>query len=160
MATWPVRRSNNETRAVAEQDQSGRAKGWGIAVLPSIGMALLPKLTCPVCWPAYTALLSSVGIHFIDYTPYLLPTLSAFLAITVWALAFRARSRRGYGPFGLGVLGAGAVLMGKFAFEHDAGVYAGAMLLVVASVWNLWPRSKSQHPSINHGVKCDETKTS
>lgn len=58
------------------------------------GLALLPKLTCPVCWPAYTALLSSVGINFVDY-PYLLPTLTTFLAIALWALSYRAATRRG-----------------------------------------------------------------
>ena len=73
------------------------SKGLGIAALPSVGVALLPKLTCPVCWPAYTALLSSLGISFVDYTPYLLPTVAIFLAVALSALAYRAKARRGYG---------------------------------------------------------------
>ena len=42
------------------------------ALLPAIGAALLPKLTCPACWPAYAAVLSALGVSFVDYTPYLL----------------------------------------------------------------------------------------
>jgi mercuric ion transport protein len=148
MRTSPARRFNSEGSVVADLDQpeEGRGRWWVFAVLPGIGTALLPKLTCPVCWPAYTALLSSFGINFVDYTPYLLPTVSMLLAITLGALAYRARRRQGYGPFGLGVLGAAAILFGKFASEIDVGVYAGAGLLIVASIWNLWPR---RQPSIN-----------
>ena len=129
-------------------------KGWGIAALPAVGVALLPKLTCPVCWPAYTALLSSVGISFVDYTPYVLPTVTVFLAITLSALAYRARARHGYSPFWLGVLGAVGVLAGNFVFESEPGLYVGAGLLVGASLWNIWPRSRprGQCESTQHGV--------
>ena len=114
----------------------------GIVALPSVGVALMPKLTCPICWPAYTALLSSMGISFVDYTPYLLPMVILFLAITLSALAYRARARRGYGPFWLGVLSALIVLAGKFIFDSELGLYFGTGLLVVASLWNIWPRSR------------------
>ena len=106
------------------------ARGLGLAALPSVGVALLPKLTCPFCWPAYTALLSSVGISFVDYTPYLLPTIAVFLAITLWALAYRAPAQRGYGPFWLGVLGAVNVVTGKFIIESELMLYFGVGLLV------------------------------
>lgn len=138
-----------------DSKEGGRNVGrWGFAALPSVGVALLPKLTCPVCWPAYTALLSSIGINFVDYTPYLLPTLPAFLVISLWALGYRAGARRGYGPLALGALGAGAVLTGKFVFENDIAMYSGAALLLGAALWNLWPRERprGQCPSINQGV--------
>ena len=129
-------------------------KGLGFATLPSVGVALLPKLTCPVCWPAYTALLSSVGISFVNYTPYLLPTMALFLAVALSALAYRATARRGYGPFWLGVLGALGLLAGQFVFESQPGLYLGAGLLVGASVWNIWPRRRApnQRGSIQQGV--------
>jgi len=128
-------------------------KRWGLAALPSVGVAVLPKLTCPLCWPAYTAVLGSIGINFVDYTPYLLPTLTVFLAITLWALAYRAEARRGYGPLALGALGAGAVLTGKFVLETDLAMYTGAGLLLGAALWNLWPGSpQKQYSSINQGA--------
>lgn len=115
------------------------------ALLPTVGVALLPKLTCPACWPAYAGLLSSLGIGFVDYTPYLVPFTLAFLAISLGTLVYRAKSRHGYGPLALGLV-AGAVLMiGKFVYDSDAAMYIGLAILVVASLWNTWP--KSQQPN-------------
>ncbi|MEQ8322068.1 MAG: hypothetical protein RH946_17530 [Rhodospirillales bacterium] len=109
------------------------------AALPTIGIAALPKLTCPACWPAYTGLLSSFGIGFANYTPYLLPLTTTFLALSVFALAYRAQRRRGFGPFSLGAVAALTALAGKFGFDSDSTMWAGLGLLVIASVWNSWP---------------------
>lgn len=62
-----------------------------LASFPAIGAALLPKLTCPLCFLAYAALLSAVGIEFMNYTPYLLPLTLAFLAVSASVLALQAR---------------------------------------------------------------------
>jgi mercuric ion transport protein len=124
----------------------GTGKGqWqsSVAMLPAVGMSLLPKLACPACWPAYAGLMGSMGLGFLIDTTYLLPLTGVFLAAAVGALAFRARLRRGYGPFALGLLAAFAVLIGKFAFDNDAAMYAGVALLIGASLWNGWP--KQQH---------------
>lgn len=110
------------------------------ALLPAIGAALLPKLTCPVCWPAYAAVLSALGVGFVDYTPYLMPLTLAFLAITLAILAWRPRY--GYRPFVLGILASLMVLVGKFSFDSDFAVYLGIALLVAASMWNAWPKKK------------------
>lgn len=112
------------------------------AVLPAIGLAALPKLTCPVCWPAYAGLLGSFGIGFVNYTPYLLPLTAVFLVVSVLALAYRAPRRRGYGPFLLGAFAAAAVLIGKFGFDSNGAMWAGLGALVVASAWNSWPRRR------------------
>lgn len=84
----------------AAHDSAGGG-GWKLnfAMLPGIGAAFLPKVACPACWPAYAGFLSSVGLGFLVSTAYLLPLTAAFLAIAVFALAFRARRRRGYAPF-------------------------------------------------------------
>ncbi len=108
-----------------------------VAMLPAVGAALLPKLTCPVCWPAYAAVLSALGVGFIDYTPYLLPLTLVFLGATLAMLAWRPR--RGYAPLALGLAASAIVLVGKFLFDSDFAVYAGVALLVAASVWNAWP---------------------
>ena len=60
-----------------------------VASFPAVGTALLPKLTCPLCWPAYAALLSALGLEFFDYTPYLLPLTLTFLAVAVGALVIQ-----------------------------------------------------------------------
>ncbi|MDA0997254.1 MAG: hypothetical protein O2944_03495 [Proteobacteria bacterium] len=112
------------------------------ALLPSVGLAALPKLTCPACWPAYAGLLSGLGVGFVNYTPYLLPLTGAFLSVSVLALAYRASRRHGYGPFLLGAFAALAVLIGKFSYDSDRAMWAGLGLLFVASVWNTWPESR------------------
>jgi mercuric ion transport protein len=37
-----------------------------VAILPGIGVSLMPKLICPLCWPAYAGLLSAVGLGFLS----------------------------------------------------------------------------------------------
>ena len=115
-----------------------------LLMIPGIGMSLLPKLACPLCWPAYAGLLSSVGLGFLISARYLLPITAVFLVLAVGALAFRAKNRHGYGPFLLGIASAVAVVIGKFALESSLTMYAAVALLVTASLWNAWPcRSKA-----------------
>ena len=107
------------------------------SLLPAVGAALLPKLTCPACWPAYAALLNALGLGFIDYTPYLLPLTLIFLAVTLAMLAWRPR--RGYAPLVLGLFASTVMLIGRFFFDFDLAAYTGVLLLVGATIWNAWP---------------------
>lgn len=107
---------------------------------PGVVVSLLPKLLCPACWPAYAAVLSSIGLGFLISVKYQLPFTILFLALAVGALAFRASSRRGFGPFFAAVVAAAMILAGKFYFDSVSAAYAGVTLLVIASVWNVWPR--------------------
>ena len=117
--------------------------------LPGIGFSALPKLTCPVCWPAYAGLLSSMGLGFLISAAYLLPLTIAFLTVALAALAFRARKRRGLGPFIIGLVAGIGILLGKFVWDSNAAVYSSVGMLVVASVWNAWPRREQlERPTI------------
>lgn len=117
-------------------------RGWRntLTVLPAVATALLPKLTCPACWPAYAGLLSSLGLGFVNYTPYLFPLTALFLILAVVLLGYRATSRRGFAPFMVGILAAITVIVGKFVFVSDGAMYGGIILLMVASLWNSWPQ--------------------
>ncbi len=120
-------------RALIAADQPKRPGGGrrGLLVLPAIGAALLPSLTCPACWSGYAALLSALGLGFIPTTPYLLPLTVGFLIVALVALAFRAETRT---PLLLGVVASVIVLIGKFVFESSPITYAGTGLLVAASL--------------------------
>lgn len=118
---------------------SGRWK-QGMLALSSIGVSILPKLACPACWPAYAGLLTSIGLGFLISVVYLLPLTAAFLFLALGAMLFRARERRGYGPFLLGVAAASGVLIGKFVWESSPAMYGAVGLLVISSLWNTWPR--------------------
>lgn len=134
------------TAALSPAGGGANARMHFASMLPAVGAALLPKLTCPACWPAYAALLSSLGIGFVDYTPWLMPATLLFLAVTLATLAWRPR--RGFAPFLLGAVASNVVLAGKFAFDSELAVYTGVALLVVASLWNAWPlRKKLACPS-------------
>jgi hypothetical protein len=110
-----------------------------LAVLPGIGVSLLPKLACPMCWPAYAGIVSAPGLGFLISTKYLLPLTILFLGLTAAALGFRASRRRGYGPLSLGLIAAAMILVGKFYFEVTQAAYVGVGLLIAASFWNSWP---------------------
>ena len=126
----------------------GRLPGlFGIfGVLPGVGAALLPALACPACWPAYAGLLSSLGLGFVDYTPWVVPVMSVFLLIALGALAWQGIRRRLWAPFVLGVAGVVLLVAGKFVMGSDPLLYGGVALLVVASVWNAWPRKACTAP--------------
>lgn len=131
------------TLIVAALAGKSDSKGFGrntISLLPAIGTALMPKLVCPACWPAYTGILSALGLGFVNYSPFLLPLTALFLVAVLVTLAWRAKTRRGYAPLAMGVVAAVIVLVGKFHFESDPATYAGIALLVGASLWNAWPR--------------------
>jgi hypothetical protein len=112
----------------------------GLFALPGIGVSLLPKVACPLCWPAYGGLLGSVGLGFLLSATYLPLVTGAFLVTAVAALGYRARGRRGYGPLTLGLAASVVILTFKFVIEFSAGTYLGVGLLILASLWNTWPR--------------------
>lgn len=124
----------------------------GGASLPAIGVALLPKLTCPACWPAYAGVLSAMGLGFINYTPYLFPLTGFFLVIVLASMAYGAERRHGYKPLLLGLIASVILLTGKFEFDSNVVMYSGLGLLMVASLWNSWPKPNSKG---NNCSACD-----
>lgn len=110
------------------------------AVFPAIGAALAPKLTCPMCWPAYSAVLGALGLGFLVSERYLLALTAAFSVLALAALAFRASERRGYGPAALGLFAIVLTLAGKFALNSLPLRSTGVALLLFSSVWSSLPR--------------------
>lgn len=102
------------------------------ASFPAIGTAMLPKLTCPLCFPAYAAILSALGIEFLDYTPYLLPFTAIFLAVALAVLALQTRRTGNFVPLALGIIASLIVLFAKFGLEADWVTTGGIIMLVVA----------------------------
>ncbi len=110
----------------------------GLLTIPGVLVSLLPSLACPLCWPAYAALVSSLGLGFLASSTYLLPLTGVLLAVTILGLGLQAKNK-GYGPFALGLVSAGTILPGKFLLASAAMTYAGVALLVIASAWSLLP---------------------
>ena len=101
----------------------------------------MPKLACPLCFPAYAAVLSALGLEFVDYTPYLLPLTAVFLVVAVGVLALQARRTDSIAALLLGAAASLIVLIGKFYFESNWLTTGGVVLLVIAIL--LGSRSKS-----------------
>lgn len=112
----------------------------GFTVLPSIGLALLPKLACPMCWPAYAGFLSTLGLSFLLSAKHLLAAIALSLALSVGSLVLRARQRHEYKSAVVGLAAAFVVLLGKFRYDSSAAVYGGLATLLAVSIWDGWPR--------------------
>lgn len=110
---------------------------YNLAVVPTVFIALLPKLTCPACWPAYTAILSSMGVGFVNYTPYLFPLTTIFLVVAILALYYQATIQKQYMPFIIGFVASLIILVSKFVFNNNFIMYFGLAILMVASLWNV-----------------------
>lgn len=109
------------------------------ATIPAVGAVLLPKLVCPLCWPAYAAVASALGFGFLVHEQYLFAVNAAMLLVVLGFLSFRARLRRGYWPAVLGYVSSVVILAGKFAIGSPLALYCGIAMLIGASVWNAWP---------------------
>lgn len=107
--------------------------------MPGILVALLPRITCPSCWPAYAGLLGALGLPILMDVRWLLPLTAASLVLAIAALAVGARRRRMFAPLLLGSSAAAVILIGKFAMGSNLATYLGTAALVGASVWNAWP---------------------
>ncbi len=136
-------------------DLKSTTRGWrgSLALLPAIGVALLPNLTCPACWPAYAALLSSLGIGFLPTDKYLIPLTGVFLVFALAMLAWQARGRTRIGPLVLGSIGAVVIVLGRFVLQLDPVLYSGLAVFVSAAVWNAWPlhRQKRSDRTVQSG---------
>lgn len=135
---------HEDSPATGDEGRAPSPKGRArlLTVVPAVLAALLPKAICPACWPVYAGLLASMGIGFVDFGPYLLPLTVVTLAAVLASLGYRARSRRGFGPLLLGLLGSGAILLGKFLLESEVLLYGGIVFLIGASIWNSWPKRR------------------
>ena len=138
MSAGPIHGASQNVRA-----DRGAGRAGLVAALPASGAFLLPIGACPACWPAYTAFLGWLGLGFLLSGRYLLPIAAILLGLTLAMLAYRARARRGYGPFFLGIAGAAGAIAGKFVFSIDLILYLGLVLILAAAVWNVWPRPRA-----------------
>src|SRR5260370_27417019 len=104
----------------------------GLLTIPGVVVSLLPSLACALCWPAYAALISSLGLGFLASSTYLFPLTGALLAVAVVGLGLQIKSK-GYGPFVLGLLSVPVILAGKFLIWSNVMTYSGVAVLVARS---------------------------
>ena len=118
-----------------------RAGGSGRAALGIPMSALTALPVCPACYPAYAGILSALGLGALANTTAQTVLTGVLLSAALIALLYRASSRRGLGPFAVGAIATLVVIASKFVLGLDGGTYLGVGVLVLASVWNVWPRA-------------------
>lgn len=133
---WIVAALQDESGSASSGDRLRRMAGS----VPALGVLLLPVGACPACWPAYAGVVSSLGLGFMLHEEYLLPIAATLLVVALGTLLYRARDRRGFGPFLLGGAASVIALGGKFLLGSDVLLYGGFVLLAVATAWNSWPK--------------------
>jgi uncharacterized membrane protein YjjP (DUF1212 family) len=84
--------------------------------------------------------LSALGLTVLSNTTVQSVLTGLFLSAALGALLYKAQSRRGYGPFALGTAASIVVSFSKFVMGSDPITYTAVGVLVLAGVWNVWPR--------------------
>ena len=115
-----------------------RRNGRSVMGIPAAALAALPL--CPACYPVYAGILSALGLSALSNTMVQSLLTVLFLVVANAALLYRARSRRGYGPFALGAAASVVLVFSKFIMGSDSITYAGVGVLVIAGLWNVWPK--------------------
>jgi hypothetical protein len=128
----------------------------GLLAIPGAMVSLLPILACALCWPAYAALISSLGLGFLGSSTYLLPLTAVLLAVGVAGFGLQIRTK-GYGPLVLGLVSVAAIVPGKFLVGSSLLTYGGVAVLVAASMWSLLPRRSSDSVSCSACAAADES---
>ena len=127
---------------MAQAINIGNERKLGLLTIPGVFVSLLPTLACPLCWPAYAALLSSIGLGFLISSAYLLPLTGAFLVVALLGLGLQAK-RSGYGPLLVGLVSVALIVSGKFILAASPLNYIGVGLLTATSAWALVPRRRA-----------------
>ncbi len=127
-----------------------RRNGRSVLGIPAAALAALPL--CPACYPAYAGILSAVGLTALADTAVQTVLTALFLSVALGALLYKAKSRRGYGPFALGTAASVALSFSKFVMGSDPITYAAVGVLVLAGVWNVWPLADEACEIAQHGA--------
>ena len=123
------------------RSETTERSGRPVLGVPAAALAALPL--CPACYPAYAGILSALGLSALDDTMVQTVLTVLFLSVALGALLYGARSRRGYGPFALGAAASAVLSFSKFVMGSDPIIYAAVGVLVIAGLWNVWPRAKA-----------------
>lgn len=128
-----------------------KAKRTILGVVPAFGFSLIPTLTCPACLPALASVLSAVGLTFLAQREYLIWFNLAALGISLVILA-RGEKKWISWPLVIAVLGAAAVMLGKFVWSSSAVWWTGLGIFMLGSAWSAFGRKS---PS----GRCNECKS-
>ena len=100
---------------------------------------------CCAGTPIIVSALAAVGLSFLRKDAILWPLMFASLAVALWGFWRGRRLHGSAGPLALAVLGAAALVAGVVfihGFPAKQMIWAGAVGLVVATLWNVFLRRR------------------
>lgn len=95
-------------------------------------MILLPKVVCPPCWPACSAVLGASGIGFVDYAPAVPCVIAVFAVFAIGGLGRAALRTKRFGPPLVGTPGAALMVLSASTTGGRNLALAGALALLFA----------------------------
>jgi len=133
--------SVNQIRTAIQEATLKRKTRPMMGIISSSGsgiLALIPVISCPLCWPAYSALLSALGISFFNYSPYLILFLIGLIGFVSFLMWRDYRFHKRILPFFLAFIGGTLVIIGKIIYPSGLLMYTGVAGLIVASIVNIF----------------------
>ena len=110
----------------------GRVLGVRAGIFGSLGSTF--AALCCAGVPAVLGALSAAGLGFLVNDLILFPLLALFLGLALWSLRNGVSCHGFQSVLVLGWIGAGLMVSGIIFFP--VLIYAGALVMVVASIWN------------------------
>lgn len=122
-----------------------------IRVADSAGVfgAIFAALCCAGL-PMILSVLSAIGLSSIRRDSMLMPLMAISLGVALWGFLLGRRLHHAIGPIVMGLVGSAALAAGVVyvhGFPAKEIIWAGAILLVGATVWNVRLRHKCSTPS-------------
>ena len=123
--------------------KSQRKQKWGLlSFIPVVMTAMLPVVSCPACWPLYGSVLASLGLTFVDYTPYIRPIMLAFSALAAGGIVYYWNRTRKWLPAVTGLAGVAIIVVGKLTLSNSLAIYSGGFVATLAFVLGALPARK------------------
>jgi len=110
--------------------------------------AIVAALCCAGT-PLIVAALAATGLSALRKDAILWPIMLVSLAVAMWGYWQGHRVHRAWAPLAVGVSGAVSLALGVIVvhgFPAMPMIYAGAMLLVAATIWNIVARKRCRKP--------------
>jgi mercuric ion transport protein len=118
--------------------------------------AVLAALCCAGT-PIIVGALAATGLSFLRKDALLWPVMLLSLLIALLGFWQGYRMHRALAPLALGIVGAVSLASGVIIVHGPPAmtmIYAGAVLLVVATLWNIWARRRVSLPRpAAHGLR-------
>ncbi len=110
-----------------------------------VAAAIVAALCCAGT-PIIVSALAALGLGFLRKDAILWPVMLGSLLIALWGFWRGLRAHRKAGPLLLGSAGAVSLASGVIivhGFPAMQLIYGGAVVLVIATLWNVWARRAS-----------------